>query len=308
MKIFKILVFTLLNFLIISFSHASNSDSPIGFASCGSGTISGKGGNFVTVSKSEDFLKYIFQDEPYTIYVSGSITLPKNMHAVKSDKTIIGIGSTAKLKFGGLNLSNVSNIIIRNISFEDASDDSINIEKGSHHIWIDHCDFSNGYDGLIDIKRCASYITISWNKFSNHHKTCLIGHSDNYKEDIGFLKVTFHHNWFDGTKERHPRVRFGEVHVFNNYYTNNIYGIASTCKAKVVVEGNYFSGVKKPTLVGYQSSPPGDLIERNNIFVASGAAQTRGKAFEPAKHYNYIFDNVSDIPEIVQKGAGVGKL
>jgi pectate lyase len=32
------------------------------------------------------------------------------------------------------------------------------------------------------------------------------------------LRVTYYANWFDGTTQRHPRVRFGNpVHVVNNY-------------------------------------------------------------------------------------------
>ncbi|MDD5455205.1 MAG: pectate lyase [Candidatus Ratteibacteria bacterium] len=283
-------------------------DTLIGFASCGSGTTGGKGGDTITASNAEDFLKYIAQDKPYMILVFGNINLPKKMHRVKSDKTIMGIGSAAKLRFGGLNLSGVSNIIIKNISFEDAVDDSINIEKDSNHIWIDHCTFSNGRDGLIDIKRRASYITISWNKFSSHQKTSLVGHSDNYKEDIGFLKVTFHHNWFNGTKERHPRIRFGEVHVFNNYYTNNNYGVASTCNAKVLVENNYFANVKNPTVTGYLSSPEGNLEEKNNVFLNSGPVQTKGIVFDPSEYYDYTPDNAVDVPKIVREGAGAGRL
>src|SRR5205823_443949 len=103
--------------------------------------------------------------------------------------------------------------------------------------------------------------------------------------DTGFLKITVHHNWFNGTESRHPRVRFGQVHVLNNYYTNNVtYGVASTEEADVLVEGNYFSNVQFPCLVGYAESGPGDLVERNNIYANSGVPQTRGLAFEPSTY------------------------
>ena len=84
----------------------------------------------------------------------------------------------------------------------------------------------------------------------------LLGHSDdNASQDIGHLRVTYHHNWFDGSGTRHPRVRFGNpVHVYNNYYFNNEYGVASTMDAGVLVEGNYFENVDGPTLVGYADS------------------------------------------------------
>ena len=74
------------------------------------------------------------------------------------------------------------------------------------------------HDGLVDITNAASYLTVSWNRFLNHDKTMLIGSSDSATADRGQLKVTLHHNVFDGVGQRAPRVRFGQVHVFNNYY------------------------------------------------------------------------------------------
>jgi pectate lyase len=124
--------------------------------------------------------------------------------------------------------------------------------------------------------------------------------------DRGHLKVTYHHNWFDGTKSRHPRVRFGHVHVFNNYYVGNDYGVASTMDAAVMVEGNYFLRVKNPCLVGYADSGTGNLVQRNNVFDNCGSTpQTRGTV--GAFPYSYTVDNPRDIPSIVSSGAGVGR-
>ena len=81
----------------------------------------------------------------------------------------------------------------------------------------------------------------------------LLGHDDdNGSQDIGHLRVTYHHNWFDATTQRHPRVRFGNpVHVYNNYYgSNGGYGVASTEGAGVLVEGNYFENVDDPYHLG----------------------------------------------------------
>jgi pectate lyase len=229
------------------------------------------------------------------------------MYKVASNKTIVGVGSNAVVTGGGLNLSGVSNIIIRNIKFTGANDDSINVQESSHHIWIDHCDFTNGYDGLLDIKRQSSYITVSWNHFYAHEKTCLLGHSDDHTADIGYLKVTYHHNFFDGTGTRHPRIRFGQVHVYNNYYLNNEYGVASTMNADVLVEGNYFQGVDDPCLVGYADSAAGDLVQRNNVFNNCGSSpQTQGSV--AAFPYSVTVESASNIPNTVRNGAGVGKI
>ena len=89
----------------------------------------------------------------------------------RPDKTIVGIGASSGITGGGLNLglpvSNatsppanaVHNVIIQNLMFRSASDDSINVQMFSHHVWIDHNDLAQGFDGLIDIKRGSSYVT-----------------------------------------------------------------------------------------------------------------------------------------------------
>ena len=308
----KVMFILLLSVFTVLLTTTVLADSPIGFASVSAlgldGTTGGAGGPTVTVTNSDDFSDYISRDGPYVIRLAGSINL-SGMKKVRSDKSIIGLGLDAVIKRGGLNLSDVSNIIIQNITFTDASDDSINLQTYTHHVWIDHCDLSNGFDGLLDIKRGSDYVTVSWNRFSNHSKTSLLGHSDdNASQDVGRLKITYHHNWFDGTSGRHPRVRFSELcHVFNNYYVDNSYGIASTCDAKVLVEGNYFKNVDDPTHVGYGSSWDGDLVERDNVFVGSGSPETRGSVPEASSYYSYKPDNAADIPRIVTAGAGVGE-
>jgi pectate lyase len=181
----------------------------------------------------------------------------------------------------------------------------------SHHVWIDHNDFSNGFDGLVDIKRGSDFVTVSWNHFHHHAKTCLLGHDDNNgPQDIGRLRVTYHHNWFDNTSQRNPRVRFAEpVHVFNNYFIHNSdYGVASAENAGIVVEGNYFENVEEPTVTSKFGT--GRLVARNNIFAGEEAGQpeTNGTVIEPGTYYSYTVDNPANVPAIIQNGAGVGKI
>jgi pectate lyase len=291
-----------------------NTDGLVGFAAVSgmglSTTTGGAGGSTVTVTNASGFLAAIGSSSPLIIRVNGTISL-SGMNKVASNKSIIGVGTAGKITGGGLTLSGVSNIIIRNITFTNASDDSINIEQGSHHIWVDHNDLSNGYDGLVDIKRGSDYVTVSWNHFHNHDKTALLGHDDgNGSQDLGHLRVTYHHNWFNGTTQRHPRVRFANpVHVYNNYYVNNGgYGVASTMNAGVLVEGNYFQGVASPIVTQTGDSDPGNIVQRNNVFSSSGTPQTRGSVVEPSSYYRYTLDSASNIPTIVRNGAGVGKL
>ena len=170
---------------------------------------------------------------------------------VPANTSIIGMDN-AKLK--GVNLVlDSDNVIIRNIQFESPYDyfpswdpndgpegnwnsqyDSISI-KGGTHIWIDHSSFQDGpetvekyfgrkyehRDGLVDITNEADYITISYSTFENHNKTMLIGSSDSKISDEGKLHVTLHHNYFHNVVQRLPRVRFGQVHVYNNYFSSD---------------------------------------------------------------------------------------
>ncbi|TQM77879.1 pectate lyase [Saccharothrix saharensis] len=310
---------------------ASAATTADGFASVNAlgqnGTTGGAGGAVVTATTTARFLDYISRPEPLVVQVKGTITLPTGtsdgMHAVASDKTIIGLGTDAKLVGGGLNIGlpvdddvtsppadAVHNIIIRNLAITGATDDLINVQMFSHHIWIDHNDFSHGDDGAVDIKRGSDFITVSWNRFHDHDKTLLLGHDDdNGAQDIGRLRVTYHHNHFDGSDQRNPRVRFGEsVHVYNNYYRDNSYGVASAMNAGVVLEGNYFFSVNNPGRVDF-SGDLGRMVARDNILVeCNHAIEVRGSVVEPRTYYGYTPDRAADVPTIVPAGAGTGRI
>jgi pectate lyase len=278
-----------------------------GWATQGGGTSGGGSAAAVTVTSSSALISNIQSSGARVIRVSGSIAI-SGMQKVAADKTIIGVGSGAAITGGGLNVSKVSNVIIRNINFRNWSDDGINVEY-STRVWIDHNTFSNGFDGAVDIKRASDFVTVSWNRFLDHDKTMLLGHSDsNGGEDRGHLRVSYHHNYFDGTNQRHPRVRFGNpVHVYNNFYRSvGSYGVASTCEAGVLVEGNYFENTDDPFHRGEGSSPAGSLVARNNHFVGSGSGQTGGSV--ASIPYSYSLDTASGVKSIVTGGAGTGKI
>ncbi|MGI5213503.1 pectate lyase family protein [Plantactinospora sp. CA-290183] len=292
-------------------------DAPIGFASVDAlgqpGTTGGAGGPTVTVSTAAELEDYVGRAGPYIVRVAGRIQVG-DMVTVVANKSILGVGGTAEITGGGLQLGSTTrpgnNVIIRNIRFTGAEDDSISVTNKAHHVWIDHNDLSDGYDGLLDIKRESDFVTVSWNRFHQHSKASLVGHSDTYTADVGKLRVTYHHNFFDGTDQRHPRVRFADpVHVFNNYYRNNaLYGIASTENAGLLVEGNYFENVAHPIYVGYDESGPGRVVERNNRYVNSGTPQTAGTVVEPRTYYPYTVDDPATVPTTVPNGVGVGRV
>ncbi|MEU4423435.1 pectate lyase [Actinoplanes sp. NPDC024001] len=298
--------------------------TPTGFATVNAwgqnGTTGGASGPRVAVDTAAELLAAIATPGPLTVCVSGTIALPAGMHDVTSDKSIVGVGSTAGITGGGFNIGlpvssvtsppadAVHNVIIQNLTFRGATDDSINVQMFSHHVWIDHNDLAQGYDGLIDVKRGSSYVTVSWNHTHHHTKNMLLGHDDNNgAQDTGRLKVSYHHNWFDRTPQRNPRVRFGEpVHVWNNYFVYNTdTGVACQNNAGCLVEGNYFEDVEEPVTNTY-AGPAGRCVARNNVFAGeSGAPDCSGTVQEASAYYSYTLDDPNQIKSIVTAGAGV---
>lgn len=286
------------------------------------GTTGGSGGPTVTVDTAAEFLAEVATASPRIIQVQGMIDLPGPMHDVTSDKTIIGSGANSGFTGGGLNVglplsdsitsppaNAVHNVIIRNLNLRSWDDDAINVQMFSHHIWIDHNTWTTGVDGGVDIKRGSSYVTVSYNHADGTDKNMLLGHDDdNSAQDVGRLKVSYHHNFFDNTNQRNPRVRFGDqVHVYNNYYLNTgNYGVASTQNAGVIVEGNYFENVDDPYHLAEGDSSDGRLVARNNCLVNSGSGETGGSVSNPS--YAYTLAPQCAVNGIVTAAAGAGRI
>ncbi|UUZ82836.1 hypothetical protein LJK88_02060 [Paenibacillus sp. P26] len=84
----------------------------------------------------------------------------------------------AKIKHAAFAIKRSSNVIIRNLEFDelwewdeatkgnyDKNDwDYITLEE-DNKVWIDHCTFNKAYDGLVDSKKGTSGVTVSWSTF-----------------------------------------------------------------------------------------------------------------------------------------------
>ncbi|GGN23305.1 pectate lyase [Actinoplanes campanulatus] len=279
----------------------------VGWATQNGGTTGGGSAATTTVTSASALTTAVGSTSAAVIRVSGTISC-SGMLRVRSNKTIIG-NAGAAIVGCGLNINGDRNVIIRNLTFRNWNDDAINVQESATNIWVDHNSFSNGYDGAVDIKRGSDFITVSWNRVFSHDKSMLLGHSDsNASQDVGHLRVTYHHNWFDASTQRHPRVRFGNpVHVYNNYYYNNSgYGVASTEGAGVLVEANSFENVDDPFHLGEGSSDAGTLVARNNLLVNSGSGQTGGSV--ASIPYSYTADAAANVKSIVTANAGAGRI
>ena len=186
------------------------------------------------------------------------------------------------------------------------------------HVWVDHCTFFDAADGQLDFSDQCDYVTVSWcrfyytSKINDHRLTCLVGSTDDNPDDVGKLNITWHHNWWGNyADQRMPRVRYGQNHVFNNYYscTGNYYCIGGSWGFQGLVENNYFDHVNNPMLNAGQtdSGTSGtftvEIKSVGNIFNGcTGSTSTYGNAFVPA--YSYTLDPAANVPSIVQGEAG----
>ena len=181
--------------------------------------------------------------------------------------TFEGIGDDATFDGFGLRIKNASNVEIRNLGFMNCDSDEgddLGLQQSNDHIWVHNCDFFYGMaggdsdqakgDGALDTKK-STYVTHSYNHFYDTGKSNLQGMKSESTENY----ITYHHNWYDHSDSRHPRIRTCTVHIYNNYYDGNSkYGVGVTLGASAFVEANYFRNCKFPMLISEQGS---DVME-----------------------------------------------
>ncbi|MCC8014827.1 MAG: dockerin type I domain-containing protein [Eubacterium sp.] len=190
----------------------------------------------------------------------------KNSYALMP-MTFEGIGNDAAVSGFGFLVRNAGNVEFRNFGILNCMDDGISMDTDNCNVWVHNMDFFYGQaggdadqakgDGTVDIKNDSQYITISYNHFWDSGKSSLCG----MKSESGNNYITYHHNWFDHSDSRHPRVRTMSVHIYNNYFDGNSkYGSASAMASSLFVEQNYFRNVKYPVIIGGQGHEAGAVL------------------------------------------------
>lgn len=294
--------------------------------------------------------------EPAMVWLSGEFVTSQgrnSMFDVKRTSNITFIGTDGfVMNKVGIFVNEASNLIFKNIHIvlPPYSADGLSMQESSR-IWVDHCTFEStnqtqdAEDGSCDITHGTHSVTVSWCRFVATQKSCLVGHSDSNGSEDKQITVTFHHNHFERSNSRHPRLRYGVAHVYNNFYDNvTTYGAGSAYGGMLLLEENYFDGVKTPTdictfpakksgsnwISNLTGSVAGYLYERNNLFVnipsdanefypmsnvaytAYGNEATKLTTpltysdFKPT--YAYSVDKASDLPQLIRTNAGVGRL
>jgi len=177
--------------------------------------------------------------------------------------TFEGVGDDAVLYGLGFKTSRARNLEIRNLGFmltNSDEGDNIGLNTDSRNVWIHNNDMFYGNegsdadqvkgDGATDAK-ASTDITIAYNRYWDNGKTHLLGNSSS--ETPG--NITVHHNWYDHSDSRHPRVRKHYVHVYNNYYSGvSTYGIGAVMASSIFAEKNYFSATNRPMMISMQGT------------------------------------------------------
>ena len=241
------------------------------------------------------------ETRPISIRLIGNIEDPANMPkgdimvdtVTSAGMTIEGIGNDATANGWGIVLKNCVDVEVRNVGTMNCNSDegdNIGLQQGDSYCWIHNCDFFYGDagsdadqvkgDGALDTKK-SHHITHSYNHFYDNGKCNLQGAN---KSDTSNY-ITYHHNWYDHSDSRHPRVRVATVHVYNNYYDGNAkYGIGSTTDSDIFAENNYFRNCSKPMMIANQGTD------------AAGEGTFSGEVGGMIKSFGNIFDGGTYVP------------
>jgi pectate lyase len=237
--------------------------------------------------------------------------------------SIIGVGTKAIFNGIGLKLWRTGNVVLRNLAIhhvQTGEKDAISIAGPADHIWVDHCELYSSfqgvekdtYDGLIDAKDGAEYITYSWNHLHDHWKVSLAGSAET---DVHDRKLTMHHNWIENVNGDVPTYRGGQGHIFNNYYRDVVsMAINSRLEACLRVESNVFASVVNPWVTAYSAVSGGVDVLCNEVDANSHFEYSASIAEAPAclssvpYDYGDVLTHPSHVESLVMENAGVGKL
>ncbi|CAG8980995.1 hypothetical protein HYALB_00013798 [Hymenoscyphus albidus] len=234
----------------------ANGDRAPGFASVGEGTTGGAGGTEVTVTTYEELAAAVAGEAKKIVYVSGPIEKTAPQIKVGSNTSLLGKSSAVIFTGFGLSVNSATNVIIRNIAIKKVTaenGDAITVQS-SNYVWIDHVDLSSDrthdkdfYDGLLDIVNGADLVTVTYSKLYDHWKAVLIGNSDSSgSTDTGKLRVTLGFNHFSNLNTRVPSLRFGEGHIYSNFFEGIGQAVNTRKGAQCLVENNNFAGAEEP--------------------------------------------------------------
>jgi len=312
----------------------------IGFATQNGGTTGGAAGTTVTATTFAQLKMYAESATAYVILIQGTISngASGGKISIKSNKSLVGVGSTALLNGVGLEVANNNNVIIQNLRITlmgvttrtdtagvySAADgtilvnggDAISISGTSKNVWVDHCELYSEdpavqtskdlYDGLIDIKGQTGFITISWCYLHDHHKGGLVGAADD--DLFADRKVTLHHNYYNKVKLRVPMYRGSTGHFFNNYVVGATDASEIRADPCVRMEKNYYEALHFSIYTPADAPGKTERIDNIEVSRTERAYPAACTASIPYAYESELTTATADVKTLVPAKAGVGKL
>ena len=276
------------------------------------GAVGGLGGPVIDVTTAEELADALQHDGPAVALVHGSIHVPfGSMLDVSSSTSVLGVGRGAEIVGGGLRLLEVSDVVIRNLTFRDSfiaadwdgkseenDNDGIRVDT-SDHVWIDHCEFARLGDGQVDVRKDSTNVTVSWCMLRDHNKTLGVGWTDEV-----VTTLTLHHLWFSNTHQRNGSIdNVALCHVYNCLLDGvSSYGMASRGASQLLIEHSVFASVRNA--IG-ASDPDSRVAQNGNVDDGSwGFWEDTGIDADPADHYRYTLDPVDEVRPLLHRHAG----
>lgn len=158
-------------------------------------------------------------------------------------------------------LYNCSNVIVSNLDFVgpgaiDVGGDDLLTLIGSDHVWVNHCRFTDGMDGNLDIVQNSDFVTVSdvhfrYTEQSYNHPLSNLTSGTEYTDglpqtnNISWIRCF----WDNGCYGRMPFTSLGIHHILNCYWDSKD---ARTCIdahdiSKILIEKSNFSpSIKRP--------------------------------------------------------------
>ena len=277
------------------------------------GAVGGLGGEVVVVRDGAAVAEAVLREGPTVVLVEGSVVISPfgtNLK-VSSHTSVLGVGRGAEIVGGGLHLPSVSDVVIRNLTFRDSyvpgdwdgksadnDNDGVRVDT-SDHVWIDHCEFVRLGDGLVDIRKNSTAVTVSWCVLRDHNKTVGVG----WTEDV-VTTLTLHHCWFSNTYQRNASIdNVAAGHVHSCLFQGQAqYGTMARGAAQLVVEACIYEDGEDALVA---KDPASRIDSRGNRFTRiRGRKDHTGATFEPTDHYAYTAEPLDELTALLQQHAG----
>lgn len=239
-----------------------------------------------------------------------------------SNKTLVGLGRGAQLRGVNIELGSSHNLILRNLAVYDVNaklteaGDAFGLSKPSQ-VWLDHSTTKWISDDFTGLGAGTRAVTVSWlhydgvtsDECDGEHTRAVTATESEF---------TLHHSFFDHVESHAPRVDGAStrVHLFDNLISDNSsYGVASSCGAQVLMEGNTFQRVAIPTersscadgtALGAISAPPGSNSYGDDVGAHRGGdgQEPHDAVFTPPYAYTVEPPQSAWLTVLARAGAG----